>query len=343
MGQNPSPDAASPDDFLPRASRALVALVAAEFLLLRLLNRMSGALPAALREPAATALTVGGTIAYDAAFLVAILVAFLVARVLWREDRPLSVLAVLWGSTALAIGIGNPAWPGALVLADVVAAGLLIAVVARALMSRPARFSAPGPGFAGRFLGSGLAFSLFLATALAAYVASLYLRVGDAVAVLGAALPARPEAYAAGEGLALLAAYLAALAFWRHPGRWSLLIPALAVVGVMVLAWRRADLLPLLAYWSFGFRMDLFFPLYLGALAAFSFALVNAWVARDQPRYLVYALLLLGLSGRLLADLYSVSIAVAAIAFLSLARRLPEAVSRPAESRAPAPVASHGD
>src|SRR3990172_1783713 len=71
--QPPRPVAWS-DSLLPAATRLLVLAVAAEFLVLRILNRMTGSFPAWAREQVAVDLVLVGTVAYNFAYLLSILV-----------------------------------------------------------------------------------------------------------------------------------------------------------------------------------------------------------------------------------------------------------------------------
>lgn len=322
MERSSSRSADWPTDLVPRAGRLLVVLVAAEFLLLRVLNRLSGALPEGLRGTAGSGFAFLGTAAYDAAFLLSVLLVALVARILMRSAVHLAALAFTWVAALAAVSLLGPASPGTIVLADLVAVGLLVLVAVRGLRAGIGLGAGAPLRLFGRAVDPRVTFRFFLGAVLAADLASFYLRIGDALANLGWSPPGRTEAFVAGEALALLAAYFAALAFVRRPRRWNVFLPAVAVLLLAGYARARPDLLPLVAFWSLGFRMDLFFPLYLGAVAAFMFAVVNAWRGLGASRYGLWGLLLLGLNGRLLADLYSVQIAVVSLLFLALGSEL---------------------
>jgi len=308
---------------LPVAAKALVVLAIVEFVLLRVVNRMSGAFPAWMRGEVSSDLVLAGSFAYNGAYLLSLVLIVLVAILVWARDAPFATLLLMWAPAVLLAQAFASGSVAVVALAGLVGAAVLVATVVRALRDSPAAFPGPGPARRVPFLGSRLAFRAFLVLVLGTFLAGLYLHVGDAFANLGGSPPARTEVYAAGEILGVLAAVVASLAFWRPPNRWNLGLAASGVLIVAAPAIARPELLPLIGYWSVGFRVDLFFPLYLIAAGAFLFAVANVWRSGPRSRYLLYGLVLILLAGRQLPDFYAVQLAVSGLLFLGITHELP--------------------
>jgi len=319
-----SRDAGWLDELLPVAGTLVVGLATVEFLLLRLLNRVSGTFPVWMRGEAAQDIVLAGTFAYNGAFLLS---AFLVLAVGWRlapKEPAIAGPLLAWVPALLAAQVLGRSDPAAILLAGLVALACLLAPIGRHLARRPGRWRVRSPS-GHVFVGSGLAFSLFLLAAAGTFLAAMYFQLGNVLANLAVGPPGRPEVYAAGEGLGLTTAVLAAAAFPGRPNRWNVGIPAVA--GILVGAWFlvRPELPPLVAYWSIGFQVSLPVPLYLAALVALLYALANAWSMSMRPRTLGYGLLLLALAGRQLADLYLVQLAIVSLMFLAMPEAVPHA------------------
>lgn len=324
---------------LPVAAQALVALAIAEFVLLRLVNRMSGAFPAWAHGELSADLALAGVFAYNAAYLLSIVFVVLVALHTWSRSLPYATLLLISGAAVLGAQAFGSGSVGVVAVAGLLGAAVLVATVVRAMRDAPD--AAPRPAMRIPLLGSRHAMRILLALVLGTFLAGLYLHLGDAFANLGVSPPARAEVYVAGEVLGILAAIVAAVVFWRAPDRWNV---GLAAAGVLLLALPailRPEILPLIAYWSFGFRMDLVFPLYLAATGAILFALANAWRSGGPSRYLGYGLLLVVLAGRQIPDFYSVQLAVSGLILLGLAHELP--TGEPAHSSRGEPAGGAAD
>ena len=323
MSRSPSPDADWRAELLRLGPAALVGLVGAEFVLLRVLNRMSGAFPAWARGDVAQGIVLAGAVAYNGAFVLSIALMVLVAERLWRARSDVALAFLAWIPVLLAVQVLGGESPAALALAGVLAGLVMTVVVAQGIRSiLPARST-----WSERLLGGPWARALFLLAVLAAFLTGLYLHAGDALANAGLSLPGRPEAYAAGEALAVAGALLAPIAFWRRPGPRNLVLPVLAVVVLAGWYLARPDLLPLVAYWSLGFRLDLPIAVYLAAAAAYVFAISNRWAEGPTARTAFYGLLLLGLVGRQMGDFYTVQLAILAVTWLGLGGGLDASVS----------------
>lgn len=318
--QPPRPVAWS-DSLLPAATRLLVLAVAAEFLVLRILNRMTGSFPAWAREQVAVDLVLVGTVAYNFAYLLSILVLAAVGHLLLRRSEPLGYAVVLWIPVLVAAHLLGASSPSVVVAADLFAGSLMAWLVMRGVRRERTTSSSPAtprPQPLGTVRVARVAFPVLV---LAAYLASLYLRAGDALATLGADAPARAEAYRIGETFALAAALVAPALVVRRVAWRDLVLPG-AVVGVLVtVSVARPDLIPLIGYWSLGFQVVLPFPVYLVAVGTFLYAL---GVARGFGRvHLANGLLVLFLAGRLLADFYFIELALVALVLLTLGDALP--------------------
>jgi hypothetical protein len=316
---------------VPSAARWLVVAVAAEFVILRIVNRVTGLFPAWVREGLAVDLVLLGTFAYNVAFAIsAVLLAF-VGAILVRRSDLLGYAILLWLPLLFVAQSLGPLEPAVIVAADLYAASILAWLVLRSTRETWSERAPVGPTRR-EAISVTLRFA-FPVLVLAAYLGALYLRAGDALATRGLDLPGRPDAYRAAEGFALAAALVApAWAVTKVIPR-RLVLPGLAVGVLAAVTLRRPDLLPLIGFWSLGFQIVLPFGVYLVALGTFVYALVEARASRRA--YLVYGLLLVFLGGRLLADYYFLELALVAVAFLSLERGLP--TEAPAESDSGAP------
>ena len=307
---------------LPVAAKALVALVAVEFLLLRVVNRMSGAFPPWMRGDVTSDLVLVGTFAYNGAYLLGLLLIGLVAVLLLWRDLALSLLLLVLVPAVFAAQAFGGGSPAVVALAGILAGAAMIAVVLRIV-----RHPGPEPRSpADRrlpFLGSRSAFVLFVLAALGTGIVAIYAHAGDALANVGVSPPGRAEAYSAGEVFAVLAAFLAFAAFWARPGPRNVGLAASGAAAFTAPVFFRPELIPLIAYWSTGFRLDLPFPLYVAALAAFLYAIGTLWGSPQGNPYGLYALVLLGLAGRQLADFYAVLIVLVALVFLTMGYALP--------------------
>ncbi|HKZ90248.1 MAG TPA: hypothetical protein VJ300_08340 [Thermoplasmata archaeon] len=325
--------AAWSDSLVPTAARLLVVAVLVEFLLLRVLNRVTGQFPAWAREQVSVDLVLLGTLAYNFAYILGALLLAAAGHRLLRDSDPLGYALVLWIPVLVAAHLLGSSWAGAVVAADLYAAALLAFFLVRALRAwaRSVRATVPGkwPAWVFAFGPPG-----FIALVFAAYASSLYLRTGDALAALGPSLPGRADVYRIGEGFALAGAIVAPLAVRARPRARALLVPGLAVGLLAIASVARPDLLPLIGFWSLGFQIVLPMGLYLVGLGAFLLAVLGAKGSR-QP-YLFQGLLLVFLGGRLLADFYFVQLAVVALLFLSMGERLPVDARSTDPSEAPA-------
>ena len=281
----------------------LVAATAAEFLLLRVLNRAADRV-----RDLAGAFVVGGTLAMNLALLTAFVLLLAVAAYLWVKDRIVSVLLVAQALSAIVALVSGG------VLATALASGLLAAAVLVVLGARAVRGCTPSPGTRWRW---ALGPAPLLLLVLGAFLAGLYLHLGDAAGTVGLGPPGRVEVFALGEALAVGAALAAAVAFRAKPDAWNVGVPTAVVLVALAPTLLRPDLAPLIAFWSLGFQMSLPLPLYFAALWALVFAIVNAARHGVSPAA-AYGLVLVALAGRMLNDLYSVEIAVAGVLFLSL-------------------------
>ena len=237
--------AASAAELLPWATGGLVTAVVAEFLLLRVVNRMADRVPG-LRGDAGLGVLFAGTAAMNLALLLGMGFLAAVAVILWERSRVLAALAL---AAAVTLGLAQLSGAAILVLLAVVAVAVLLATVGGQAVLRALR--------EGR---KGLPQAAFLALTLGTFLAAAYLRAGDHAAALGGGPPARTGLYGAGEVLAVLTAIAAAVAFRAPVSRWNLLIPAGTVAVAAVAFSLRPELVPLIAFWSVGFQMSLPIP-----------------------------------------------------------------------------------
>ena len=305
MNRRPSPSAAWAAELLPKAAVVLVLAAGAEFLLLRVLNRMADRVPG-LRGPGATGLLYAGTAALNLAFLLGIVAVLMGAFLLWERERRIAGLAVAWVAALLLAASGSAL---ASLAATSLLAVLLAILVARSLRRLPLRD-----------WRRALAPALFLGLMVAAVLAALYWRGGDAAAALGFGPPARTSVFALGEVFAVAAALAAAFAFRGPWTKWNVLLPAATGLACGAFVALRPDLAPLIAFLSVGFQMSLPAPIYVLAAAAFAYAVVNL---KRAGRYRFLGFLLLALGGRMLTDSYGMVLVGAAVLFLTLDEELP--------------------
>ncbi|MGQ0797617.1 MAG: hypothetical protein ACT4OI_07135 [Methanobacteriota archaeon] len=323
METKPPRPAAWSDSLLPAATRFLVLAVAAEFLILRILNRMTGSFPAWAREQVAVDLVLVGTVAYNLGYLLSILVLAAVGDVLLRRSDRLGYAIVLWIPVLVAVHLLGASAPPIVVAADLFAAVLMAWLVLRDVRRQRTRPWAAATPRRHAVVAVHLARVAFPVLVLAAYAASLYLRAGDALATLGANGPARAEVYRIGETFAVAAAFVAPTLAGRRVAWRDLVVPIAAVGTLAALSAARPDILPLIGYWSLGFQVVLPFPVYLVAVGAFLYALV---AAKGSGRvHVANGLLVLFLAGRLLADFYFIELALVALVLLTLGDALPSA------------------
>lgn len=308
---------------LPVLAKLLTFSVLVEFVILRGVNRMTHLFPGWMKGTFTTVILFTGNWAYDLAFIASALVGLFVAYLLFPREKVLALLIFIW---FIALMGARFIWPeyGSLVLArSLMAALLIIFLMLRKIHRLILARNGGGEGEAtltGRYSkwrGKGV-YPFFLLVLLA-FLSSIYLHAGNSLSNLGWSLPRRAGVYGLGEVFAVAAAYLTPLAFWVGPRARDLVPPTLAAVVLSLFFFFRPDILPLMTMWSLGFQLYLPLPVYLGAIWCFVFALVLLFRDRLHGRYLIPGLLLVGLAGRMLNDLYLLQMALAGALFLTLA------------------------
>lgn len=314
--------AAWPADLLSTLTWVLLASVGAEFVLLRILNRMADRFPPGVRGQIAEDLVFAGTVAYNLAFLFAVVLVAVVAHTLWDRHRAVALLLFLWIVVLVVVPVAGPGVAPVLAASGLFAAAIMVALVVRGVALHDAIETANrrSPGL--RSIALRIRRPVFLVLVLGTYLAALYLRAGDALATIGAGPPARPQVYGAAEVLPLAAAFAAVSVFAGRPTLKTVAAATVTVLVVSVPAVLRPDILPLIAFWSVGFQLHLPLPLYLAGLWCYVFALVHAAERDRGSGYALAGLLLVALGGRLLADYYAIQLAIVALLFLTLDREL---------------------
>ncbi len=305
-------------DLLPTTVKIVVASAVLEFLLLRVLNRMSDRYPDWMRGALSDGVFFGGIVAFNLAFIASILVVLAIASLMWERGRGLSLLLLMWIPMLLGAQILGSGATGMIVLSGVLVSLILFtAITRRVRLSWGERGpSAQSSEARGKWLH--LAMPVFLAFLLATYLTAFYLHTGDAMANLGIDPPSRAVVYAAGEATALGAALLAPLAFWRRPEMKVVLLPTAAALAFAAFALSRPDILPLITFWSMGFQLHLSLPLYVVAIWCYVFAAANLTKGVGWGSYILPGLLLIALGGRMLNDFYLIQMALVGVLALTL-------------------------
>jgi len=309
-------------DILPSTAKVLVVSLVAEFVLLRILNRISDRFPSWMKGEIASDMVFIGSVAYNFAYFASIFIMIIVARNLWTKERVTSCLMIVWVPALLLAQILWPSFPSAVLVTGFLAVAIFLVLVARGVANyEPTPFDDTSRTIRW-LLGSKFAFVSFLVLALGTYLAALYLHLGDALNNFGWGPPNRAEVYGGGEILALTAAYMTIFAFWRKPDLRNLSISTAAVALLLIPFLLRPDILSLVAFWSLGFQLLPFYPLYLAAVWSYVFALVNVASRGLEENYLLHGLLLIALVGRMLSDFYSIQLAIVGLLFVSLSQDL---------------------
>lgn len=310
-------------DLLPITTKILIFSVVFEFIILRLLNRMADMFPPWMKGDVTEIIMFLGYVAYNLAFILSILVLFLIANIFWHKKRFLSIFLFTWlpiliGIQILGLAVSSGLSP-MIVFGLLMAAVIMIIPVVNYVFRRFARYYF---GLSKKTLKNklkDLSLPFLFIFVISTYLIAYYHHMGNALASMGYDLPNRGSIYRIGEGCALIAAFLAPVAFWRGFRIMNLIPPTIGVLTFAAFALSRPDIVPLVTMWSLGYQLHLFLPLYIIALWCFLFALVNLFRSKDRGSYLVAGLILIFLSGRMLNDFYLIQMAIVGVIFLSLA------------------------
>lgn len=330
MGTSPR-GAAWPAEVLPAATRALALAATTEFLLLRVVSRMSGSLSSPAGRAVAGDLVLVGAVAYNMALLLSLAVLVLAAHALVRRSPRTSSVLVLGVAGVLAALLLGPIVPAAALVGDLAA----VAALAWLLASRLRELATLRAGASREILLRVLFPTLVLGTFLAAF----YLHAGGILATLGLGPPGRTDVYRVGEVLAVTAAFAAPWTLSSARDRGPLLVGLAsggASLAVLVL---RPEIAALASFWSVGFRLDLPALVYAGAAGSYAAALAGAVRVRRVQPYVLAGLVLVALAGRMLTDFYFVALALAGFAFLTVGEGLPAPTPG---RRSPAPAERPG-
>jgi hypothetical protein len=307
-------------ELLPQFAKILVIFAFLEFVILRILNRMSDRYPDWMKGDIAQGIIFVGNVAYNLAFIASILVVVLMAAYVWDRKRYLSIIAFMWIIILLGVQILGSDITLAVIIGGVFAALLLVFSVMQRLFESvyQLRFSELLIKLKNNLPSA--AFLLLILFVLATYLAALYLHIGDALANQGWDLPNRLGVYNIAEVFAIFFAYLAPIAYWRGFNKLNLIPPLVGALIFALFALLRSDIVPLVTWWSLGFRFHLFLPLYLLALFCYLFALTNLIRSHDHGGYIVPGLILIFLGGRNLHNFYFIQLAIVGVLFLVLVK-----------------------
>ena len=333
MGMNPR-GAAWPAEVLPAVTRALVLAATTEFLLLRVVSRMSGSLSSPAGRAVAGDLVLLGTVAYNAALLLSLAVLVLAARALVPLSPRTSAVLALASAGVIAALLVGPMVPVAVLVGDAAAVAALVWLMAthlRDIAPRRARAA----------MREAIPRILFPSLVVGTFLAAFYLHTGDLLATFGLGPPARTDVYRLGEALAVSAALTAPWVVPLARTRAALSVGLAVGAAALAVLFLRPEIAALAAFWSVGFRLDLPAVVYAAAAGSYGATLFGAARMRGTLPYLLAGLALVALAGRMLIDFYFVALALAGFTFLTIGGRLPAPApgrprQRPAEQPGPA-------
>ncbi len=343
MPKTSSPGAVSPADYLPLAGKILLLAVAAEFLLLRGINRMTGQVPSWAREEIAQGLVFLGTVSYNLGYVASIATLVVVGYILFQREDRLTPMILVWIAALIVGQFLGPAIPAAIVAAGLLAAILMATLAVRVILRVLRAQGSASVGAGGLHPARRVFFPAFLVLLVGTYFTGLYLHLGDALAAMGLGPPARPDVYRTGEALALATAFLAPSVAWVRPNRKNVILPATALLVFAAATAARPDLVPLIGFWSLGFQLFLPLELYFAALAVYLYAFASAATSMDRFGYRFHGLFLIFLGGRFVPDFYFIGLALIGVVFIAMGKELSRPTSQIEMGPQPsAPTGSEG-